>query len=118
MYRAGVHDEVVTRPRVTHEEFNRQQLALEPVALAARGNEVAERVRSAMGQRIDMVESGVRELERGSAVHAAPAAIAHRGAFNRVLVVGGRDGPWTARVGGGVRTKSSVIVPSGQFHLE
>src|SRR5205085_9274219 len=87
------------------------------VTADARGDKVAESVRPAMRQRVDMVESGVAEIERLRAVHAAPTAVAHGGALNRVLVLGCRETAWTRLMGGVAGTQDSVIVPSGQFHI-
>ena len=101
-----------------HEKLDREQFTLQAIAAHAGGDQVAKRVRAAMRKRVNVIESGVGEFERFSAVNAAPAAVAHRGALNRVLVVGGWKAPRPARVGGsGALTENSVIVPSGQFHL-
>jgi hypothetical protein len=99
------------------EEFNRKELALQPIALGTSGNEVAEGMRTAVRQGVHMVESCSRELERLGAIDAAPAAITHRGALDRVFVVGCRQPAWTTGMRRCMWTKDSVIMPSGQFHL-
>jgi hypothetical protein len=75
---------------MSHEELDRKQFSLESITVAARGDEIAQRMRSTMRQGIDVIEGGVRKLERRGAVDTASTAVAHRGAFNRVLVVGSR----------------------------
>jgi hypothetical protein len=113
-----VRDEILSSPWMSREELSRQQLAFEAIAVATRGDEVAERVRAAVRQRVHVVESGVREIEASGAVDTAPAAVAHRGALNGVFLVGGRQPAVTTRMGGDAWTKDAVIMPSGQFHLE
>ena len=117
VYRARVHHEVVTGPGVSHEELDRQQLPFHPVTARAGGDQVAEVVGPAVSQRVDVIERGVREVEGIGAIDTAAAAIAHRGALNRVLLVAYGVAPNAASVGGNAGTKNSVIVPSGQFHL-
>jgi hypothetical protein len=88
MYGARIQDEVVTGPGVAHEELDRQQLSLQSIATHTSRDDVPERMGASMRQRVNMVESRGRKLERVSAIHAAPAAVAHGGAFNCVFVVG------------------------------
>src|SRR3954470_18633571 len=70
-----------------------------------------------MRKRIDMIERRIGVIEGLGAVHAAPAAIAHSGALNRVLLVGEGKPPDPAGVGGRAGAQDAVIVPSGQIHL-
>lgn len=88
MHRAGIHDEVVPRPGMPHEKLDGEQLAFQPIAARAGGDEVAKRVRAPVSEGIHMIERGVREFEGLGAVHAAATAVAHGGALNRLLVVG------------------------------
>lgn len=84
---AGVPHEVRAGERVPCEELVRKHVSLQPVARGAGGNEVARNVRAAARQRIDVVERRFSRVERMAAVHAAPAAVAHRGALERALGV-------------------------------
>ena len=61
VHRAGVAHEVGARPRVTDEEFERKQAALQLVAALAGRHEVARRVVSAPRERDDMVQRRVVE---------------------------------------------------------
>jgi hypothetical protein len=100
MHRSRIHDEVVPGPWVAHEELDREQLALEAIAARTRGNEVAKGVRATVSEWIHMIERGVREFEGLGAVDTAATAVAHGGAFNRVLVVGCRQAAGTTGMGG------------------
>src|SRR5438309_10922379 len=86
MHRACVLNEVQSRPRVLGEELGREQVTLETIAAAARGNEVARRVHAALGERKYVIDGGDVDVERSGAVHAAPAAVTHHSVFNRALL--------------------------------
>jgi len=86
MHRSSVRDEILSCPRIAGEEFGRQQVAFETIAARAGENEVPGNVRATVRQRMDMIERCEVELEGRSAVHAAPAAIAHCRSFYRSLL--------------------------------
>jgi hypothetical protein len=117
MYRACVHDEVMPGPGMPHEKHDREEFALEAVTGGTGGDQVPQRVRSAVSERVHVIERGVREFERFGAVDTAATAVAHGRALKGVLVVGGRKAAGTTGMGRRAGTKDSVIVPSGQFHL-
>ena len=97
MHGAGVPHEVRARPGMEHEELDGQQVTLHPVAAGAGEHEVAWRVRSAVGQRMDVIERCGVEVEGRGAVHAAAAAVTHGGALHGALVTG------SSKVGDGAR---------------
>ena len=118
MHRARVSDEVLSRPRITSEEFCRQQVSLETIALRARQYDVAHCVSATVGKRMHVVERGEVELEHRAAVHAAAAAITHGCSLERSLLMSGGDlldsaaDAWRSWEG------DTVEMPtSGQFHL-
>ena len=76
MHRAGVSHEVGTRPDVTYEEFVRLQVAFQTVAGSAGHDKVAGIVRTAAGQRDDMIERCGPVVEMRGTVDAALSAVA------------------------------------------
>ena len=84
---ASVLNEVEPSPRISGEELRGEQVALEAIAPAARGNEVAWRVQSALGEGENVIDCREVEVERGCAVDAAPAAITHHGVLDGPLLV-------------------------------
>lgn len=118
MYGSGVDDEVHARPRKSGEEIRWQHVALEPVASAAGGHEVAGDVCTAFRQRVHVVESSDIELEWGGAVHAAPAAVTHRGALDRSFLRVWVQSPGVASDAGDAWKGDAVTVSTpGQEHL-
>ena len=91
MHCARMRNEVESCPRVTSKEFVRQQITLEPIAAAAGEDDVPGHVRAAVRQRIHVIERGEVELQGRGAVHAAAAAVAHRGSLDRPLLMSGGD---------------------------
>ena len=91
MHGARVGDEVEARPWIPGEEFRRQQVSLQPVAARAGEDDVPRNVSAAVRQRMHVVERREIEVEGRGAVDATSSAIAHRGAFDRALLVAGRD---------------------------
>ena len=91
MYGARVVNEVAAGGGVAHEEFRWEHVRLEAIARRTRGNDVACDVRAAFGERMDVVERRAREVKRLGAVHAPPAAVAHRGELERSLLLGGLE---------------------------
>jgi hypothetical protein len=83
---ASVPHEIGTGPGVGCEKRVREEVALQPVTVRARKNDVAGVMHAAVRQRIHVIESRSFEVEGRSAVDAAPAAVAHRGALDRALV--------------------------------
>lgn len=68
---------------------------------------------AAVRQRIDVIERREVELERFGAVHAAPAAVAHRRALDGPLLVTGWNVFVPARVdAGNAGEANTVIVPT------
>lgn len=98
MYRARVLDEIESRPREAGEELGRQHVSLQSIAASAREHEVARDVRAAMRQRIYVIERREFKFERLGAVDAAAPAVAHRGAFDRSLLMAGGNVLASARV--------------------
>lgn len=101
---AGVVDEVESSPRIAGEEFSREEIALEAITAATRGDEIAGDMNAALGQRYDVIDGRDVEVERGGAVHTPPAAITHHCTFDRALLVAawgvGSDTLATARGSG------------------
>ena len=91
MHRARMGDEVESRPRISGEEFRRQQVSLQPVAARAGEDDVARHVRAAVRQRMHVVERRKIEVERRGAVDASSSTVAHCGTFDRALLVPGRN---------------------------
>jgi hypothetical protein len=87
MHGSCICDEVESRPRVSSEEFGRQHVSLLAVAPRARQHDVAGDVCPAVRQRIHVIERGEVELERGGAIHAPSAAIAHCGPLDRSFLL-------------------------------
>src|SRR5215468_1118755 len=119
MHRARVEDEVETRRRKSREELVRKQIALEAIAARTCEDDVAGNVSAAMRQRLHVVECSEIELEPGGAVDAAPAAVAHRSAFDGSFLMskgnrlGAASDAWCAR-----ERHTMVELPtSGQCHL-
>ena len=121
---ARVVQEVGACPWMAHEELLGEQVALEAIAGAAGGDDVARHVRPASRYGIHVVEGRALDLERPGAVDAPATAVAHRGALYRALVLerkGGAPGgaawcrpaPATGRTGkGNLRASSASHVTS------
>jgi hypothetical protein len=73
-------------PGIGGEKRVREEVALQPVTVRARKNDVAGVMHAAVRQGIYVIEGSCFEIESRGAVDAAPAAVAHRGAFDRALV--------------------------------
>src|SRR5262245_53940126 len=119
MHGARVENEVQARPRESRKKLVRKKIALETIAARAGEDDVARNVRAAMRQRLHVVERSEIELEPGGAVDTAPAAVAHRSAFDGSFLMSGRNrlgaaiGAWCAR-----KRDTMVEMPtSGQCHL-
>jgi hypothetical protein len=119
MHRPGVQNEILPCPRVAHEKFRRQQIAFESIAAPARQHQVAGYVRTAVRERVHVIECGEIELERGGAIHAAMSAVAHGGALDRALLGSGGDGSGAARGGSRYAWEGNAmkLPASGQCHL-
>jgi hypothetical protein len=91
MHGTRVRDEVETRPWIPGEEFRRQEISLQPVAARAGEDDVPRNVGTAVRQRMHVIERREIEVEGRGAVDTAPSAVAHRGAFDRALLMAGRD---------------------------
>lgn len=118
MHRTRVGDEVESGPGIASEKLRRQKITLQTIAARTRQDDVAGDVRSAMRQRMHVVQRRTIEFQSRTAVNAAPAAVAHRCALDRPLLWA--SGDWfcpaadTRRAGEG----DSVELPtSGQCHL-
>src|SRR5262245_58570582 len=119
MHCARVEDEVQTRRRKSCEELLRKQITLEAIAARACEDDIAGNVRAAVRQRLHVVERSEIELEPGGAIDAAPAAVAHRSAFDGSFLMSEGDRPgamsdtWCAR-----ERHTMVEMPTtGQCHL-
>jgi hypothetical protein len=86
MHGARIEDEIHPRPRIAHEEIGGKEIAFQAIAAHTGGDEVAGDVRSAFRQRVHVIERRDVELEGGSAIDAAPAAVTHRCALDRPLL--------------------------------
>ena len=118
MHGARVGDEVLSRPRIAREELGRQQVSLQAIAARAGEDDVARRVSAAVRQRMHVVERREVEFEWRAAVHAAPAAVAHRGSFDRSLLWAGGDCFCPAADARRAWEGDTVELPtSGQCHL-
>jgi hypothetical protein len=71
------------------EELRGEHIGLEAIARRARRDDVARRVRAALGEWMHVVERGARILERGATIDAAATAVSHRGELERSLVLRG-----------------------------
>ena len=116
MHGARVVDEVQARPRTAREELTWQQIGLQTIAAATSQDEVARMVGATSGERQDVIQRGVLEIETRPAVHAAATTVTHGRALERTLLVG-RMGlartTWRARDAG---ESDVVIVPTaGHF---
>lgn len=98
MHGARVSDEVEAGPGIPRKEISWQQVALEAIAARARQHDVTRHVGAAVGEGVHVVERGNFEVERRGAVHAAAAAITHRGSLDGSLLMSG----W------------NVLAPTGQ----
>ena len=114
----GVDDEVHARPGKASEEVGWQHVALEPVAAAARSDEVARDVCAAFRERVHVVEGSDIELEGSGAIHAAAAAVTHRGALDRSFLRVWIQSPGVASDAGDAWKGDAVTVSTpGQEHL-
>lgn len=84
---ACVQEEIHPRQRIADEEIVRQHVTFEPVAWPARRDEVAVRGHTTPRARVHVIDGRMVVLEPGAAVHTAPAAVAHHGAFERSLEI-------------------------------
>jgi hypothetical protein len=94
MNHSRVQQKVESRQRISDEEVMRQHVALQSVTGAAGGDEVSVGGQATAGARVHVIDRRTIVLEPRTAVHAAPAAIAHHGALEssleiNVLKVGG-----------------------------
>src|SRR5215212_10038711 len=118
MNSASVGNEVESRPGVASEELRWQQVSLEAIASRAGEDDVPRHVSSAMRQRMHVIERGELELKRSGAVHAASAAVAHRGSFDRPFLRSGGDLFGAAAYARRAWEGDTVELPaSGQCHL-
>src|SRR5690348_7182912 len=121
MHGAGILNEVEPRPGIAGEELGGEQIALQPIAAAAGGNEVARRVLAAFGEREDVIDCGEVEIERRGAVDAAATAVTHHGVLYRALLVA----DYCALVSSGASRDSGkawqanmvIVSTPRQFHL-
>lgn len=88
MHDARVQQEVQASGGVAREELVRWKVAFPSIARPARGHDVARRVRAATRERLHVIQRSRFQVERHSAVHAAPAAVAQRRTLERPLVRG------------------------------
>jgi len=96
MHSPGVVDEVAARPRVAHEELDGQHVRLQSIALRAGGDDVARHVRTALGQRMHVVQRGVLIVERRRAVHASAATVAEGRQLDLALLLRREEAPHAA----------------------
>lgn len=87
MHGSRVMNEVAPGPRVAHEELHGEHVSLETIARCARGYDVAGYVRTSLGEWVDVIERGTRDVEWRGAVDAAAAAVAHGGQLDRALLL-------------------------------
>jgi len=90
MHGACISHEIRARPRISREEIQRQRVALELIARQAGDHEIPRRVRSATRNGQHMIQRRRLRSEMRRAVYAASSAVAHRGAFDRSLVMARR----------------------------
>ena len=91
MDRPGVEDEVQARPREASEKLSWQEIALQAIAPSAGEDHVARNMGAAVRKWLHVVQRGEIEFERGGAVDAPAAAVAHGGAFDRSFQMSGGD---------------------------
>lgn len=114
-------NEVKPRPRIASEKFRRQEVAFEPITATARGDEIARRVHTALGEWEDVIDCGDFKVERSGAIDATPAAVTHHGVLNRALLM---CACWTLGSLGATRgsgkageTNAVIVSTPRQFHL-
>ena len=121
MHRARIQDEVAPCPWMSKKELGGQHVGFEPIAGRTRRHDVARRMGSALGERMNVIERGTRVLEGRSAVHASAAAVSHRSELERSLVLCGEQPPHptkeTSRGAGCAGEGDAMTVSSGQSHL-
>ena len=114
-------DEVAASPGVAKKELSGQHVGFQSIARWARRDDVAWRVRSALGERMDVVERGARVLERRGAIDAAASAVAQGGELDGSLVLGGDEASQVtqkaSRRAGCAGKRDAMTVSSGQSHL-
>ena len=87
MNHPSVHQEIHPGQRIAHEEIVRQHVALQTVTWSTRGHQVPVCGDTAPRAGMHVIDSRMIVLETGAAVHAATAAVAHYGAFERSLEI-------------------------------
>lgn len=97
MHRPRVPNEIRAGPGEAVEELEREEIALEPIAAAAGGDEVAGVIGAAERERMHVIERGSFEREGHGAVDAALIAVADGGALVGTLGVE-RQGATTTRM--------------------
>jgi hypothetical protein len=113
MHCPRVEDEVQPGPRVSREKLRRQHVSLESITARARRDEIPCRVPAAMGDGVNVIERGEVDLEGGGAVDATAAAVTHRRALDRALLVtrwhvlGSARGPGNAGEGDVMKVPTS-----------
>ena len=112
MNRPRMRDEVDTGPRMSSEEFRRQQVSLESIARPARQDHVAGGMSAAMSKRIHVVERREIKLERRAAIHTAASAVPHRGSFDGAFLMARRNFLGAAVEARGSWEGDSVEVPT------
>ena len=119
VHRACIVDEVAPRPWISQKELGGKHVRFQAIAGRTRGDDVARRMRAALGERIHMVERGAGVVELGRAVHASAAAVSNRGELDRPLLLGRDEAPYPAQeaaTSAGERD-AMTTVSSGQSHL-
>ena len=121
MHGACIVDEVAACPRIAKKEFRGKHVSLQSIARGTGGDHIAGRVRSTLGERMNVVERGALVFERSRAVHAATSAVSQRGELDRSLVLSGNEAPEatqeTSGCAWGARKRDAMTVSSGQSHL-
>ena len=124
MHGARVAHEVHAGQRMRGEKFRWQPIAFQAVTAAACEDDVARVMRTAVGEWIDVIESGGVKVQRGAAVHATAAAVAHGCTFDRALVAraakvaDSRGGAFEARAGkSGESGKHDAVILSANGHF-
>jgi hypothetical protein len=87
MNHSRIYEKIHPRQRIANEEVVRQHVTLQSIAGAAGRDEVAVRGDTAPRTRVHVIDCRMIVLEPCAAVHTAPAAIAHHGAFERSLEI-------------------------------
>ena len=109
-------DEVGACPRMSHEELDRKHVRLETIARRTCRNDVARRVRAALGERVDVIQCCVCVFEGSGAIHTATPAVAQGGELDRSFLLSGREAPDAASdAAGRTRKGNAVTVSSGHF---